>query len=264
MTKAKNKEGPPGTYVSVNGITMYYESFGNGRPLIFLHGSMSTGNVWKPYIPFLSQHFKLILPDARGHGRTDNPSGSFGVPLLADDFAALIEALELERPSLCGWSMGGDVSLNVARRYPDKVNRLVVGGVTHRVADSYFTSLRAMGLDGPGQVNFERAEKSIPQLIALWQSEHTQSAFHWKELITQLSHEMLKPPPLSEDDLRQIAAPTLVIWGDRDQFLPIENAVALYKLIPNAQLAVIPNADHFVSRSRVEQFAQLAAGFLLS
>jgi pimeloyl-ACP methyl ester carboxylesterase len=264
MSQATDDTGQQGTYVQANGIDIYYEAFGRGQTLIFLHGSMGTGRVWKPYLPVLSQGFNIIVPDARGHGKTENPDGSISLHLLADDIAALIDALKLKRPYLCGWSMGGDIGLDVALRYPDRVSGLIVGGVTHRISETYFASLKAMGLEGPGQINFEQAAKSIPQLIALWQAEHNQSPSHWKELVTQLSYEMLSPNPPSDDDLKRITAPTLIIWGDRDQFLPIENAVALYRLIPNAQLAVVPNADHFVSRTRVEYFADLVKGFLIS
>ena len=175
MSKATDGTAEQGTYVRTNGINIYYESYGSGQTLIFLHGSMGTGRVWKPYIPVLSQDFNVIIPDARGHGRTENPDGSIGLHLLADDIATLIDALKLKRPYLCGWSMGGDIGLDATLRYPDRIGGLIVGGVTHRISEAYFASLKAMGLEGPGQINFEQAATSIPQLIALWQAEHNQS-----------------------------------------------------------------------------------------
>ncbi|MGD2027958.1 MAG: alpha/beta hydrolase [Anaerolineales bacterium] len=251
-----------GKTVHANGIDIYYQAFGDGDPLICLHGSMGTGNVWKPYAAPLSQDFYLLLPDARGHGKTVNSGDEISLNSMTDDLAALIDALDLERPFICGWSMGGDLGLNLAMRYPDQVGGLVVGGVIHRLPDTYFASLQGLGIDGPGQVNVERAEKNIPQLVALWQAEHVQSPSHWIDLAIQLSFEMYNPNLPSEDDLKKIKAPTLIVWGDRDQFLPVENAVEMYQLIPNAQLAVIPNADHFVTRSRVDLFSSLVKEFL--
>ncbi|MEJ2758549.1 MAG: alpha/beta hydrolase [Anaerolineales bacterium] len=259
---AEKKE--TGQLVDANGIKIYYQSFGSGRPLIFLHGSMGTGQVWKSYVPFLSKDFNLIFPDVRGHGKTENPGEELALHLMADDMAALIEALKLDKPILCGWSMGGDISLDIAMRYPDHVGGLIVGGVALRDTEAALASLKAMGLDGPGQINFERAEKNIPQLLELWKKDHTQSPLHWKELLKKLSFEMLNPTLPVEDDLKQITAPTLIIWGDRDQFLPVEDAVFLYRLIPNAQLAVVPNADHFVTRTKIPLFAELVKGFVLS
>lgn len=264
MSGKINGTSQTGRFVNANGINMYYESFGSGISLIFLHGSMGTGKVWKPYVPILSNDFNMILPDVRGHGKTENPGKEIDLHLIADDIAGLIDALKLEKPFLCGWSMGGDVSLDIAIRYPDRVSGLIVGGVTHRISETNVASLKAMGLEGPGQINFEKAEKNIPQLINLWKTEHVQSPSHWKELLTQLSFGMVNPTLPAEDDLKRITVPTLIIWGDRDQFLPVEDAVALYRLVPSAQLAVVPNADHFVSRTKVELFSELVKEFVLS
>lgn len=251
-------------FVNANGINIYYESFGSGKSLIFLHGAMGTGQVWKPYVPILSNDFNIILPDVRGHGKTENPGKNIDLHLITDDIAALIDALKLNKPYVCGWSMGGDVGLDIAMQYPDCVSGLIVGGVTLHISETHFESLKAMGLEEPGQIDFEQAEKSIPQLIGLWKTEHVQSPLHWKELVTQLSFEMINPTLPAEDDIKQITTPTLIIWGDRDQFLPVEDAVELYRLIPTAQLAVVPNADHFVTRTKVMLFAELVKGFVLS
>jgi pimeloyl-ACP methyl ester carboxylesterase len=87
---------------------------------------------------------------------------------------------------------------------------------------------------------------------------------HWKELLTRLSYELINPTLPAEEHLKGIIAPTLIIWGDRDQFLPVEVALALYRLLPDAQLAVVPGADHFVTRTKVPLFAGLLKAFLLS
>ena len=264
MSQANDATAQQGQYVQANGLNIYYEEYGSGEPLILLHGATGTGSIqWGAHIPLLSSHFRVIMPDARGHGRTDNPGGEIRLHALADDVIALIHALNLETPFLCGWSMGGDTAVDIGIRYPNSVKAMVVGGVTHRVSETYFDGLTALGVEGPGKVNTEQAEKAMPQLVAMLRSAHSQGPDHWKTLFTQLSHEMMEPTLPSFDDLRKITAPTLIIWGDRDQFLPIENAVELYRLIPNAELAVVPNADHFVSRTNVELFANLVKEFLL-
>src|SRR3990172_3347340 len=257
MTVDINDMNQTENFVNANGIKIYYESVGNGKSLIFLHGAMGTSQVWEPYIPILSNDFNIILPDLRGHGKTENPSKKIDLHLMADDIAALIDPLKLDKPFLCGWSGGGDIGLDIAMRYPYYVGRLIVGGVTLRVTETALASLKGMGVDGPGQINFEQAEKAIPQLTNVWKKDHVQSPLHWKELLTQVSFEMINPTLPAEDALKQISVPTLIIWGDRDQFLPVEDAVELYRLIPNAQLAVVPNADHFITRTNVMLFAEL-------
>jgi pimeloyl-ACP methyl ester carboxylesterase len=203
------------------------------------------------------------MPDLRGHGRTNNPQGEIRLPTLTDDLVAFIKELNLEKPFLCGWSGGGDIALDVGIRYPNSVRAMVVGGVTHRVSEEYFNTMRAMGAEAPGKVNFEQFEKAMPQFVELLRIAHSQSPEHWKTLLTQISNEMLEPTLPSHDDLKKITTPTLIIWGDRDQYLPVEDAIELYRLLPNAELTVLPNTNHSLSVTRIEQFANNAKEFLL-
>jgi len=218
---------------------------------------------WKSYIPYLSSHFQLIMPDLRGHGRTNNPQGEIRLPMLTDDIVAFINALNLEKPFLCGWSGGGDIALDIGIRYPHSVKAMVVGGVTHRLSEAYFAGLRAMGVEAPGKVNVEQFEQAMPQLAELLRMIHSQGPDHWKTILLQLSYEMMEPTLPSHEELKKITTPTLIIWGDRDQLLPIENAIELYRLMPNAELAVLPSGDHSITRTKVEQFANLVKEFLL-
>jgi len=264
MSQANDVMNQQGQYVQANGLKMYYEEYGSGEPLVLIHASLATGvGNWKAYLPYLSTHFRLILPDLRGHGRTVNPQGEIRLPTLTDDLVAFIQALDLAKPFLCGWSGGGDIALDVGIRYPNSVKAMVVGGVTHRVSEEYFRTMRAIGAEAPGKVNIEQFEQAMPQFVELLRIVHSQNPDHWKTLLTQISHEMLEPTLPSHDDIKKITAPTLIIWGDRDQYLPVEDALELYRLLPNAELAVLPNTDHSLSRTKVEQFANLAKDFLL-
>jgi len=264
MSQANDVMSQQGQYVQANGLKMYYEEYGSGEPLVLIHASLATGaGNWKAYIPYLSPHFRLIMPDLRGHGRTNNPQGEIRLPTLTDDLVAFIKELNLEKPFLCGWSGGGDIALDVGIRYPNSVRAMVVGGVTHRVSEEYFNTMRAMGAEAPGKVNFEQFEKAMPQFVELLRIAHSQSPEHWKTLLTQISHEMLEPTLPSHDDLKKITTPTLIIWGDRDQYLPVEDAIELYRLLPNAELTVLPNTNHSLSVTRIEQFANNAKEFLL-
>jgi pimeloyl-ACP methyl ester carboxylesterase len=264
MSQTNDVTAQNGKFVQVNDLKMYYEEYGSGEPLVLVHASLATGaGNWKAYVPYLSEYFRLIMPYLRGHGRTNNPQGEIRLPTLTDDLVAFIKALKLEKTFLCGWSGGGDIALDVGIRYPNSVRAMVVGGVTHRVSEGYYKSMQAMGAEAPGKVNIEQFEKAMPQLAELLRVAHSQSPDHWKTLLSQISHEMLEPTLPSHDNLKKITAPTLIIWGDRDQFLPVEDAIELYRLIPNAELSVLPNTDHSLSRSRVEQFANLAKDFLM-
>src|SRR4051794_19250119 len=117
-----------GGIVQVNGAAVYVEEHGRGAPLILLHGGLGSGAMWQPLLPHLSDGCRVIVPDSRGHGRSTNPSGTLSYPQLADDVAALCEALRVHRPTLFGYSDGGQVALEFGVRHPDLADALIVAG----------------------------------------------------------------------------------------------------------------------------------------
>ena len=148
-----------GHYVEANGLNIYYEEYGSGEPLLLIHGDTLNHNMWEQHIPEFAKHFRVIAPDSRGHGRTKNPGAALSYRLLADDMVALIQALGLVRPLLCGYSGGGQIALEMGMNYPGLVKAYVVGGASHRWSPQYYEVVRGMGIDGPGAVDFERMER---------------------------------------------------------------------------------------------------------
>jgi pimeloyl-ACP methyl ester carboxylesterase len=255
-----------GKFIQVNDLRLYYEEAGSGEALILLHGTMGSSAVWRPYLPVLSPHGRVIVPDLRDHGRTTFTPDFDPAPMAeqnAADIIGLLDALAIERAVLCGWSRGGGIATRTAYLYPDRVRGLIVGGVTLEVTDATRAMLYAMGLDGPGQPNMSRAQQTIPDIVALWQQTHVQTEDHWLRLIERMSHGMLNPTLVpTEAEIAAIGTPTLIVWGDRDQFLPVEQAVTLYRWLPDAQLSIIPNADHFVTRTHQAEFGGIVSRFL--
>src|SRR6185503_6468619 len=121
-----------GTYADVNGINLYYEIHGTGRPLILLHGGLMSGEMFGPILPALSEHHQVIVVDLQGHGRTADIDRPIDTRLMADDIAALIDHLGLERPDLGGHSLGGGVAFFTAVKYPQKVGKLVIASANIR------------------------------------------------------------------------------------------------------------------------------------
>src|SRR4051794_28014603 len=116
-----------GQYADVNGLHMYYETHGEGRPLLLLHGGLGSGEMFGPVIPALAgAGYQLIVPDLQGHGRTADIDRPIDHRLMADDIAALIDHLGLEKPDVVGYSLGGGVALFTASKYPEKVSKLVL------------------------------------------------------------------------------------------------------------------------------------------
>jgi pimeloyl-ACP methyl ester carboxylesterase len=255
-----------GNFIQVNDLSIYYEEAGSGEALVLLHGSMGNGAVWQPYLPVFSPYGRVIVPDLRDHGRTTfTPDFDLDQTAAqnAADVIALLDGLEIERAVLCGWSRGGGIALRTAFHYPERMRGLIVGGVTLEVTDATRATLYAMGLDGPGKPNWARGQKAIPDIIARWQQTHVQTPDHYIRLLERNSHGMFKSNVMpSQRELATIATPTLIVWGDRDQFLPVEQAITLYRWLPNAQLAIIPNADHLVTRTHQGEFGRIVTNFL--
>jgi pimeloyl-ACP methyl ester carboxylesterase len=127
---------PKGQFVAANGLEMYYEEAGSGAPLILLHGGTAIGSSWQPHLTALVKHFRVIMPDSRGHGRTNNPDGQLSYRMMADDFAAFAQALGLTKPFIFGYSDGGQTGLEIGMRYPDLAGALIIGGATYQFSQS--------------------------------------------------------------------------------------------------------------------------------
>lgn len=216
-----------------------------------------------PYFGEFSKEFRVIAPDLRGHGRTENPSGELGYSLLANDVAALINELGLQKPHICGWSDGGQIGLDLAIRYPDLAGSYIVGACWKDISESDHDSLGMLGFHGPGDVDFDQLEDAFPEYGQLLRSaHHHQGEEHWKELLVWISRMWYDPFQYNDEDLSKVKTPIFFIIGAKDQFIPVETMVEMYRLVPNADLAVVPYVDHNFPRSHVSEFSDLVRGFL--
>lgn len=117
-----------GHYVQANGLQIYYEEYGRGVPLLLIHEGVDTLSMWAPHIPTFARHFRVIAPDSRGHGRTKNPAEQLSYRLMAEDMAAFICALELNKPFVCGYSDGGQIALELGIHYPHLAQGYIMCG----------------------------------------------------------------------------------------------------------------------------------------
>src|SRR5438105_10018192 len=142
-----------GQYAEVNGVKLYYETHGAGHPLILLHGGLGSGEMFGPVLPLLAERHQVVAVDLQGHGRTADIDRPLDVRLMADDIAALIDHLGLDRPDLVGYSLGGGVALHTAAKYPTRANRLVAASANIR-PDAIYPEMRAQ----QGQVSAAAVE----------------------------------------------------------------------------------------------------------
>jgi len=232
--------------VRCSGLVVQYEDHGAGAPVVLLHGGLVTGHLmWSNHVPALARNHRVLVPDSRGHGRTDNPEGRLGYDLMADDCAAFMEALGLDRPVVVGYSDGAQTALELGIRHPDRVAGLVLGGVVAEPTAQYVQALGAIGFIEPGVVDLERFEQVLPGFLDVIKDlhRHVYGPEYWRRLLRLTSQLWLTLPSYSDDTLAGIPVPTLVLTGDRDEE-PLAQAPRLCRTIPGAELAVIPAADH--------------------
>ena len=254
-----------GTFVQVNSLRMYYETQGVGVPVILLHGGLETCQMWTPVIPSFSKHYQVITPDSRAHGRTDNPSGNFSYALMAEDIAQLIQTLELQQPFVVGYSDGGQTALHMAITYPGLARGYLIGGIHNSVTTEWRQMMQGfLGFEGSKIVKFERVIQTNAEFVRSLEEKH--DVFHesgyWKSLLTQVSQAWWEPHIHTHADFAKITDLVLFWCGDRDVFCPPEQSLEMYRMVNKAEVAVIPNADHFTMAGQFDLAATVLLNFM--
>jgi len=258
--------------VDANGINIHYLEVGKGEPLVLLHGGMvSTNPIWTgvpisyaSHMPTLSDHFRVIAPDTRGAGRTVHSGDAVTFDLLADDVAALIDALGLERPLVAGFSDGGITATILGIRHPGCV-RAIANHAGYDVFDPQAPTLAMMrqmlggapdatGADPDAAARFFSQSSEMQAAFELMKADEDmgQGKDHWKEYLRLAFHRATRPPGYTMTDLRAITAPTLILVGDRDEFCSVQEGVRAYRTLTQGELAVVPNTGHIITPPLVE------------
>jgi pimeloyl-ACP methyl ester carboxylesterase len=247
------QQAPSSHRVAANGLDMFYLEAGHGPALVLLHGGTATSGFWSEQLPVLAQHFHVFALDSRGHGQTDNPYDSLSYPAMADDVASFLAVLQVEQPLVAGYSDGGQIALELGLRHPELPRALVVGGASHTFGPGYFEELRSWGFDGPHQVDVTRMQLPGFDWGEWVRHQHLRDGdpTYWRTLLDQLSVLWYSVRDYSADELRAITPPTLVFIGDRDATISVEQNVEMYRLLPQAELFVVPGATHFSAPSEI-------------
>jgi len=216
MTATDWASGAQGTgrYTEVNGLNLYFETHGAGRPLILLHGGLGSGEMFGPILPALAERHQVIAPDLQGHGRTADIDRPIDVRLMADDIAALIEHLGLDKPDVVGYSLGGGVALQTAIKYPAMVRRLVAASANIR-RDAIYPEMLAQ----QGQVSAAAADfmKDTP-MYQLYQRVAPRPE-DFPRLLDKMGAGMANDFDFTED-VRGLQVPTMIVAADADMAPP--------------------------------------------
>ncbi|MDC0709472.1 alpha/beta hydrolase [Stigmatella sp. ncwal1] len=242
--------------VTLKGLGMHYTLLGEGPPLVLLHGFTGTGADWDHVFDLdaLGRQYRLVIPDLRGHGWSDNPSEDFTTRQCAVDVLSLLDSLELERFRAIGMSLGGNTLLHVATRAPGRVERMVLVSSTpyypaqaRRIMTTFteasrseaeWADMRSKHMHGDAQIR------------ALWR--------HGRGFADSFDDMSFTPPLLGT-----VRAPTLLVQGDQDPLYPLELSVELCRAIPASRLWVVPGGGHCpIFGEHREAFVRTALAFL--
>ena len=228
-------------YLKLKDLDLYYEVYGEGEPLVLLHGNSGSIKDYYQQIPVLSKQYKVIAIDTRGHGKSkDSSRKDFTYKMFADDVKAVADHMKLDKINIVGWSDGGNTGLEFALKYPDRLNKLVtIGanafpeGVEKRLMDHFTNQMTQLNqLNLPEMFNERRVLKI-----------------------------MLTEPHISKNDLNTIKNPVLIIAGDKDVIKP-DHTEFLSKQIPNAELKIYKDTSHMVPYEKPDELNTDILSFL--
>ncbi|PKW29780.1 alpha/beta fold hydrolase [Flavobacterium lindanitolerans] len=218
-------------YANVNGIQMYYEIYGQGKPLVLIHGGGSTiQTTFGSIIPLLTQNRLLIGVELQAHGHTSDRNAELSFEQDADDVIALLDYLKIEKADFFGFSNGGTTALQIAIRHPERVRKIIAGSALCKrngVPSQFWDFMKNATLD---------------QMPQLYKDAYLKAAEHPENLKTmgdKCAKRMVDFKDISNEKLQSIKVPTLIVVGDADVMTP-EHAVEMHQLISNSQLAIIP------------------------
>jgi pimeloyl-ACP methyl ester carboxylesterase len=240
------------TYAPVNGLQLYYETHGVGRPLVLLHGGLMTIDLnWGPLLGPLAADRQVIAVELQGHGRTADTERAMTIEALAADVVALLDHLAIEEADLFGFSLGGLVAYAVALGAPSRVGKLIVAS-----ADAHRPPGRESApLDDDRMPTADDFQAMRDAYVAV-----APDPAHFDEFAARTST-MVHEFPGWTDELRALQAPTLLVFGDRD-FSPLPDVVELFDLLPDVQLAVLPGTTHVGVMRRSGELLALVTPFL--
>jgi pimeloyl-ACP methyl ester carboxylesterase len=235
---------------NANGISIHYAVYGQGSPVILLHGGLANAEYWGNQIKALAPYHTVIVMDSRGHGRSTRDSRPYGYDLMADDVVALMDVLKVAKAAIVGWSDGAILGLDLAMRHPDRVDEIFAFA-----ANTVTSGVKAGVEKNPTFAAFiERAGHEYEACSA--------TPKQYDVFVAQISKMWASQPNWTDAQLKAITAPVLVVDGDHDEAIKREHTEYIASTIPRAGLLILPNASHFAFLQDPELFNYAVLHFL--
>jgi pimeloyl-ACP methyl ester carboxylesterase len=236
-------------YAKVNGIDMYYATYGAGEPILLIHGGLGHADIWANQVAEMAKTNLVIVGDSRGHGRSSRNEQPYGYDLMSSDYLALLDFLKIDKVSLVGWSDGGIIGIDIALSHPERLNKLfaqaanvTVDGVDPDVMNNKTFSAY---IDRMGK-NYQRMSKTPDQYNAF---------------VDQISKMWAMQPAWTKEQLAAIKVPTAIVLGDHDEAITRKHTDYMASVIPGAKLIILKDASHFAMLQDPAGYTKAAMDF---
>ncbi|OWV96506.1 alpha/beta hydrolase [Rhizobium sp. R693] len=217
----------------VNDIKMYYAEYGEGDPILFIHGGLGSADVWGYQVAEFAKDHRVIVADSRGHGRSTRSKQPFGYDLMTSDYVALLDYLKLDKVTLVGWSDGGIIGIDMAMKNPEKLTRVIA-----QAANVTTDGLKADVMTNETFSNYINAAGETYKKLSPTPNEY--DAF-----VTEISAMWASQPAWTADDLGKIKVPVTLTIGDHDEAIKLDHTEMMAKQIPGSKLVILKDASHF-------------------
>ena len=236
-------------YAPANNINLWYAVFGQGEPVILLHGGLANSNYWGNQVRALQRHYRVVVMDSRGHGRSTRNQQPYGYDLMAADVLGLLDFLKIPKAAIVGWSDGAIIGLDIAMHHPERVGKLFAFA-----ANSDPSGVADIAKSPVFNAYIARAEKEYDQL--------SPTKGQYKDFLAQITRMWETQPNWTAADLQRIAVPTWIVDADHDEAIKRSNTEFMAANIPNAGLLLQPAVSHFSMLQDPDQFTAGVLHFL--
>ena len=234
----------------VNGISMYYATYGAGNPVLLIHGGLGHADIWANQVIDLMADHLVIVADSRGHGRSTRNADPYGYDLMAADYLALLDFLNIDKVDLVGWSDGGIIGIDIAMTHPDRV-------------DQVFAQAANITTDGVDpDVATDPVFGAYIEAMAVDYAAMSPTPTEFDPFVAQISNMWATEPNWTDAQMAAITVPVQVVVGDYDEAILRAHSEHMAEVIPGAELVILPDASHFAMLQAPAEYTAAVRAFI--